>query len=252
LIAEVVVLGTKLATQTFDASIDRILAAAHSGRVFRVHFANVHTIVEAEVPGPVRDAFKSADMVCMDGMPLVWLARRRGAPNAERVSGPDAMLAICDRGRPLGLRHYFYGGRSTVADQVAKALETRFPGIEIVGTRTPPELDVGRLSDPDGVMAINATHPHVVWVALGAPKQELWAAANAARLTAGVVMPVGAAFDFHAGRLRRAPGWMRDRGLEWLFRLASEPRRLGWRYLSTNARFLWLLLQERRRSRRSA
>lgn len=244
--------GIRFSALPYGDAIDRMLLAATEGPQLRVHFANVHSTDEAVRDPALAAVFRSAGMVCTDGMPLVWLARRRGAPQAERVSGPDAMLTLCDRGRPLGLRHYLLGGRPGVAEAVARRLTARFPGLIIAGTHTPPFRAGAAIEDESVIEAINQTRPDVLWVALGAPKQEFWTAAHEARLGARLILSVGAAFDFHSGRVRRAPAWMRRAGLEWLFRLASEPRRLAPRYVVTNLRFVGLVLGDAFRRRREA
>jgi N-acetylglucosaminyldiphosphoundecaprenol N-acetyl-beta-D-mannosaminyltransferase len=182
-------------------------------------------------------------MVCTDGMPLVWLARRQGA-TAERVAGPDVMPALCDKGRSIGLRHFLVGGAESVADALAGRLTSRFPGLEVVGVVTPPfrDMTAGELTALHA--QIVESRANVVWIGLGAPKQELFAAELQAAVPSIVVLPVGAAFDFHTGRVRRAPRWMQRTGLEWLFRLAMEPRRLAGRYIGTNLRFGWLVLRD--------
>lgn len=241
------ILGTELTAQSFDDAIGRMLRAATDGPQLRAHFANVHTVVEAVRNPALAAIFRSAGMVCTDGMPLVWLAHRRGSLHAERVSGPEAMLSICDRGRSSGLRHYFFGGAPGVAEEVSRRLALRFPGLIVSGFHSPPFRTGAALEDDTVIQAINQTLPDVIWVALGAPKQELWAAAHESRLTAKLILPVGAAFDFHSGRVRRAPRWMRRAGLEWLFRLAVDPRRLARRYLVTNLRFFMLLARSKSR-----
>jgi N-acetylglucosaminyldiphosphoundecaprenol N-acetyl-beta-D-mannosaminyltransferase len=200
-------------------------------------------------------ALQSADLVYTDGMPLVWISRIRGARGSERVSGPDVMLAVCDKGRPLGLRHYFLGGSPGTPEAVAAKLSGRYEGLQVAGTLSPPFGEISRDEEAAIVDAINAAKADVLWVGLGTPKQDLWAADHAATVNPTLILTVGAAFDFHSGRLRRAPGWMQSVGLEWLFRIAMEPRRLWRRYLTTNAKFSWLLLRdeiERRRRRASS
>ena len=148
----------------------------------------------------------------------------------------------------MGLRHFLVGGADGVVEVLAARLTWRFPGLEVVGTMTPPfrEMTRGELT---GLHAqIVESRANVVWIGLGAPKQELFAAELQAAVPSIVALPVGAAFDFHAGRVRRAPRWMQRLGLEWLFRLAMEPRRLASRYIGTNARFAWLLAKEQIRS----
>jgi N-acetylglucosaminyldiphosphoundecaprenol N-acetyl-beta-D-mannosaminyltransferase len=237
-------LGIRVTAQRYAEAIDSLLAAARDRRPFRAHFATVHSLVEATGSEPLETVFGSADMVAADGVPLVWLSRRRGAPWAERVCGPDVMLTLCDRGRDLGLQHYFVGGRPGIPEAMAERLIGLFPGLAVVGTVSPPFRSMDGAEDAALVDTINAAAPDVVWIGLGSPKQEFWAADHAGRLTASLILPVGAAFDFHGGRLRRAPRWMQRAGLEWLFRLASEPRRLVRRYVTTNARFAILVARD--------
>lgn len=250
---ELKILGIRVSAQTFDEALDRLLAAAARADRTRAHFATVHSLVEATSDRALAATFASASMVCTDGMPLVWVARRRGARGAERVSGPDVMLALCDRGRALGLKHFFVGGGVGTAERLAKRLETRYPGLGVAGVAAPPFRSLTADEDAALVDQINASGANVVWVGLGSPKQELWAVDHEYRVRAALLLPVGAAFDFYSGRVPRAPAWIRRLGLEWLFRLAMEPRRLWRRYLVTNPRFLWLLAREEfaRRSRAS-
>jgi N-acetylglucosaminyldiphosphoundecaprenol N-acetyl-beta-D-mannosaminyltransferase len=230
-----------------------LLSWASSSEAHRVHFATVHSVVEAQDDPALMITFETADMVTADGMPLVWIARHRGAAHAERVCGPDIMLELCDRGRSTSLRHFFLGGAPGIPEQLAARLADRFPGLLVVGTESPPFRALSPDEDAALVDRINAARPNVVWIGLGSPKQELWAADHQDRLEAGILLPVGAAFDFHSGRIRRAPRWMQRTGLEWLFRLAMDPGRLVRRYVITNSRFVVLLFREEisRRSRRS-
>jgi N-acetylglucosaminyldiphosphoundecaprenol N-acetyl-beta-D-mannosaminyltransferase len=243
------ILGIRLTGQTYSGAIERLLEAAVHGRRLRAHFCTVHSLVEAQSNDGLRSAFASADMVAMDGMPLVWVARHRGVVAAERVCGPDVLLTLCDRGRESGLRHYFLGGAEGVPELLAERLTERFPGLLVAGTCSPPFRPLSPEEDGAIVAAINSSYPHVLWVGLGSPKQELWAADHAGGLLAPLVLPVGAAFDFHSGTVRRAPVWMQRSGLEWLFRLAMEPRRLAGRYVGTNLRFLVSVLAEEVRGR---
>ncbi|NJD30014.1 MAG: WecB/TagA/CpsF family glycosyltransferase [Chloroflexi bacterium] len=252
---EVRVLGVPLVAQAYDEAIAKLLDAVACGVQIRAHFCTVHSLVEAVDNEALRSAFESADMVCTDGVPLVWVSRRRGVGSAQRVCGPDVMLTLCDRGRASGLRHYFLGGRPGTPERLAAVLTGRFPGLLTAGTESPPFRTASEAEAQTIVDRINAAEPDVLWIGLGSPKQELWAADHAARLTARLILPVGAAFDFHSGLVRRAPVWMRQIGLEWLFRLAREPRRLLRRYVVTNARFIALLVREewqRRLTRRGA
>jgi N-acetylglucosaminyldiphosphoundecaprenol N-acetyl-beta-D-mannosaminyltransferase len=190
----------------------------------------------------------NADVVEPDGMPLVLLARRRGI-KAQRVCGPDFMPALVERGVPLGRTHFFFGGAPGVPEELARRLGEAYPGLKVVGTMSPPFREPTAEEEEELVAEINAAKPDYVWVGLGAPKQDLWVASHRERLEASALLAVGAAFDFHSGRRRRAPHWMQRTGTEWLFRLLMEPRRLASRYTVVNARFLWLVLKEGLRRR---
>jgi len=154
------------------------------------------------------------------------------------VYGPDLMLAVCDAGRARGLRHFFYGGNPGVAAALGARLTARFPGLLVAGTFTPPFRQLSAVEMKGLESEIARVQPDIVWVGLGTPKQERFMAGPGRALDAGLLVGVGAAFDFHSGRVRQAPRWMRRSGLEWLFRLCMEPRRLGPRYLTTNPMFV--------------
>ena len=182
-------------------------------------------------------------------MPLVWLARRADAA-AERVCGPDFMPALIGAGVERQRSHFFYGGGPGVPEGLAARFAATYPGLRVAGTLSPPFRALSAAEDDAIVAQINAAQPDYVWVGLGAPKQDLWVAEHRSRLDAAALLAVGAAFDFHAGRRRRAPRWMQRSGTEWLFRLVTEPRRLAGRYTRVNARFLALVIRDRLRGRR--
>ena len=228
----------------FADVLARVLAAPDSGERLAVHFATAHTIVEAHDDPHLRAALAQG-LVQPDGMPLVWLGRRAGIP-VERVCGPDFLPALVERGIPEGRTHYFLGGAPGVPEALVARLTARFPGMRVAGTISPPFRSLSAEEDAAMVDEINAADPDYVWVGLGAPKQDLWVAEHRSRLRAAALLAVGAAFDFHAGTRRRAPGWMQRTGTEWLYRLVTEPRRLAGRYTRVNARFLRLVLRTRR------
>jgi N-acetylglucosaminyldiphosphoundecaprenol N-acetyl-beta-D-mannosaminyltransferase len=244
------VLGVDINAAPFDSVVQQVLDAPASGAQLALHFATVHSLVEAHESGALRSAF-AAGTLEPDGMPLVWLGRRAGL-RVERVCGPDFMPAVIERGVRLGRSHFFYGGAPGVPEELAARFAARFPGLRVSGTYSPPYRPLSAQEDRAVVERINAARPDYVWVGLGAPKQDLRVAAQRAVLDASVLLAVGAAFDFHAGRQRRAPGWMQRAGIEWLYRLASEPRRLAGRYTRVNARFVRLLARERIRHRQGA
>jgi len=201
---------------------------------------SVHGVMESQRDERLRHIHNSAGLVTPDGMPLVWLSRLRGFRHVERVYGPDLMLALCQWSVSRGYRHFLYGGEVGVPEQLAAALQRRFPGLRVVGTWSPPFQPLTVEQDEQIVAAINAAGPDIVWVGLSTPRQERWMAAHVGRVAAPLLIGVGAAFDFLAGRKRQAPRWMQRSGLEWLFRLASEPRRLWRRYLASVPAFLFL------------
>lgn len=228
----------------FADILSRVLAAPDTGELLALHFATAHTIVEAHDDPRLRDAL-ARGLVQPDGMPLVWLGRRAGIP-VDRVCGPDFLPALVERSVFEGRTHYFFGGGPGVAEALAARLEARFPGMRVAGTMSPPFRAVSTEEDDVIVDRINAANPDYVWVGLGAPKQDLWVADHRSRLRAAALLAVGAAFDFHAGTRRRAPSWMQRTGMEWVYRLITEPRRLAGRYTRVNIRFLQLVLQARR------
>jgi N-acetylglucosaminyldiphosphoundecaprenol N-acetyl-beta-D-mannosaminyltransferase len=204
----------------------------------------VHSIMESQRDASLRHIHNVADLVTPDGMPLVWLSRLMGFREVEQVCGSDLMLSVCGHFTQRGYRHFFYGATLAVLKQLQDRLLIRFPDLQVVGSYAPPFRPLTAAEDQAVVDHINSSKPDIVWVGLGAPKQERWMADHVGRLDASVLIGVGAAFDFHAGTKKRAPRWMRQCGLEWLFRLMMEPWRLWQRYLINNAWFLWLLLRQ--------
>jgi N-acetylglucosaminyldiphosphoundecaprenol N-acetyl-beta-D-mannosaminyltransferase len=207
-----------------------------------VTVTGIHGIMESQQDEGVRAIHNGAGLVVPDGMPLVWLSRLHGFARADRVYGPDLLLACCQRSLATGHRHYFYGAGTGVPEQLIARLRTRFPGLPVAGGFSPPFRALTPEEDDAIVRQINATRPDIVWVGLSTPKQERWMAEHRNRLDAPVLIGVGAAFDFHAGLKRQAPRWMQRSGLEWVFRLLCEPRRLWRRYLRNNPVFVWKLL----------
>jgi exopolysaccharide biosynthesis WecB/TagA/CpsF family protein len=204
----------------------------------------VHGVMESQRDENLRRIHNAAGLVTPDGMPLVWLSRLMGFRHVERVYGPDLMLALCERSTAKGYRQFFYGGGPGVAEKLAVRLQSRFPGLKVAGTCSPPFRPLTAEEDRAVVERINAAQPDIVWVGISTPKQERWMAEHVGRLSAPVLVGVGAAFDFQAGLKRQAPRWMQKSGLEWLFRLLMEPRRLWRRYLLNNPWFLWLILRQ--------
>jgi len=206
--------------------------------------SNVHSVMEARRDESLRAVFNAAGLAVPDGMPLVWVGRLRGRHAVRRVYGPDLTLQLCERAAGRGFTCFFYGGGPGVAERLAESLSRRFPGLRVVGAEAPPFRPLTTEEDEEAMRRINAACPDVVFVGLGCPKQERWMAEHRERLHAPVLLGVGAAFDFHTGRVPQAPRWMMGAGLEWLFRLSREPRRLWRRYLVYNPLFVFHLTLE--------
>ena len=221
------------------ALIDRWIA---TGRHCYVCVTGVHGVMESQSDPALREIHNCAGLVTPDGMPLVWMSWLRGHRHVERVYGPDLMLACCAASVSRGYRHFFYGGAPGVPERLADKLQERFPGLMVAGTWSPPFGEPTPIQERSAIERINAANPDFVWVGLSTPKQERWMASHVGQLCAPVLIGVGAAFDFHAGLKRQAPRWIQNSGLEWLFRLGTEPRRLWRRYLRNNPRFVWRIV----------
>jgi N-acetylglucosaminyldiphosphoundecaprenol N-acetyl-beta-D-mannosaminyltransferase len=206
--------------------------------------SGVHGIMESREDPRLRDIYSQAGLVTPDGMPLVWMSRWLGASGVERVYGPALMREISARSPVRGYRHFYFGGTPGVATQLAAALVAANPGLNVVGTLCPPFRALTPEEDAESVAQINAAAPDIVWVGLSTPKQEYWMASHIGQINAPVLIGVGAAFDFLAGTKKQAPAWMQRNGLEWLFRLCAEPRRLWRRYAYIVPRFLILAAGE--------
>lgn len=238
------ILGVPVAVTTMSEAVDTI-GRWIAGRESRyVCASDVHSIMRAQETASHMEALNAADMVVPDGMPVVWASRLYGAAKAQRVCGPDLMLAVCERSLTTGWTHYFYGGAEGVAEALAEKLRTRYPGLKVVGTECPPFRPLTDGETQAALQRINDAAPDIVWIGLGCPKQEAWMLKHRPDLPGKTLVGVGAAFDFHTDRVKRAPVWMQNSGLEWAHRLASEPRRLWRRYLLQAPRFVFASLRE--------
>lgn len=231
------VFGVRCYAGTLDSAVEAVIDRVMSHLGGYAVLCNVHVLMTAQEEAGLRDAVDDAWEVFPDGAPVAWLQRRQGAAAAERVGGPDLMLAVLDRGRARGLRHVLVGSTDPTLQRLEERIRSQLRGVEIVGTLAPPFGDESEWSD-DAIASVRAWQPDIIWLALGAPKQEMWMRRYAAAVSPALVIGVGAAFDFHAETKKRAPRWMRNVGLEWAHRLGSEPTRLGGRYLKTNTAFL--------------
>ncbi len=236
--ARVNVLGVGISAINLDSAVAIIGQALEERTRGYVCVTGVHGVTEARSDPAFRAILNDAFLNTPDGMPMVWMGKMRGFRQMGRVYGPDLMLAVCDYTASRGLTHFLYGGAPGVAEELKRRLEQRVPGLRIVGTLTPPFRPLTPVEEADLAGRLKALRPDIFWVGLSTPKQEKFMAQYWQRLEATLFFGVGAAFDFHAGRLRQAPRWMQRSGLEWLFRLGCEPRRLSRRYLKNNPLFL--------------
>jgi N-acetylglucosaminyldiphosphoundecaprenol N-acetyl-beta-D-mannosaminyltransferase len=239
-----VILGVHTDAQRFDEAVTTLITAATDSRHQYVSTCPVYTLMMCRENPTVMQAVNGAGMVTADGMPIVWVQRQRGNPQAERVYGPDLLQALCQQTANTPIRHYFWGGEPGVAEQLANRLQALYPGLNIAGTHSPPIEPIPAYPDPQVVERLNAAHADIIWIGLGSPKQDLWMARYRPVLNAPLLIAVGAAFDMLAGTRKQAPRWMQRSGLEWLFRLIQEPRRLFKRYLVYNPLFIWHLWRE--------
>lgn len=235
------ILGVGVSAINMQMALDRIHWWIQNDEKHYICLTGVHGVIESYWRETLRAVHNSAGLVAPDGMPLVWLSRLMGFRNVERVYGPDLLLKVCEQSLIYNYRHYFYGGAAGIPEKLVDRLVTRFPGLTVVGVHSPPFRPLSVEEDRAVVEQINEAHPDIVWIGISTPKQEQWMAQHVNRLNASVLMGVGAAFDFHAGVKKQAPRWMMRAGLEWFFRLLSEPRRLGKRYLINNPLFIALV-----------
>lgn len=228
-----------------EMALDRVNGWVNARAREYVSVCNVHSVMECRRNPALRLIVNRAGMITPDGMPLVWLSRLAGYPFVSRVYGPDLMLAEMEASLVSGHTHFFYGGRAGVADRLAAVMQARFPGVRVAGTFCPPLASAEELCNQQTADLINDASPDIVWVGVSSPKQEFWMSCMRPLLQAPVLIGVGAAFDFHTGTVLQAPLWMQRSGLEWLFRLLVEPRRLWRRYLIDNPWFLIELARQK-------
>jgi N-acetylglucosaminyldiphosphoundecaprenol N-acetyl-beta-D-mannosaminyltransferase len=239
------VLGVRIDVSTLEDATSRIGGWIAARERTYVCVCSVNNVVEARRSLEYRRVLNRSSLNTPDGMPLVWQLHRHGYASATRVYGPDLFVSVCKASAATGWRHFFYGGRDGVAVSLAARMGEQFQGLQIAGVLSPPVASVDELCNEESAAQINSSGADIVWVGLSTPKQEQWMARMRERLEAPVLIGVGAAFDFHTHRIPQAPPWMQARGLEWVFRLMSEPRRLWRRYLIGNSLFLWdLAFQE--------
>lgn len=242
-IPRVDVLGVGISAVSMADAVAEVARWVDEGERHYACVTGVHGVMESQRDRDLLRIHNASGLTTPDGMPMVWAGHRAGAAWMTRVYGPDLVLATCRRAAAEGWRTFFYGGKEGVADLMADRLTAHFPGLRVVGCWSPPFHDLTAEQDDAEVARINAARPDVVWVGLSTPKQERWMAAHIDRVDAAALIGVGAAFDIHAGVVPQAPVWMRERGLEWLYRLGHEPRRLWRRYLRNNPAFVLAVLR---------
>ena len=238
------VLGVHISAINMDAAVNTVHEWLSSGAAHYVCVTGVHGVMECQRDPALLSIHNSAGMVTPDGMPMVWASRWAGVPAVDRVYGPDLMLEVCQRAAEQGWRSFFYGGKPGVADRLASTLVERFPGLQVAGTYVPPFRDLTPSEDSDVIDRINRAGADLLWIGLSTPKQERWMAAHRHQIWKPVMIGVGAAFDINSGSLSQAPKVLQRSGLEWLYRLIQEPRRLWRRYLRNNPEFVVRVLRE--------
>ena len=229
------ILGVNVAVTNMQETVNLIIAHIEELRGKFICLSNVHTTVIAEKDEEYRKVQNAAFLALPDGSPLSLIQRLRGFREAEQVAGPDLMPGIFRATENTDITHYFYGSTQQTIDALEKNLRVRYPGLKIAGMEAPPFRPLSKEEDGAAVRRINESGASIVWVGLGAPKQEKWMYGHQDSINA-LMLGVGAGFDFHAGTVKRAPGWMRRHYLEWLYRLIQDPRRLWKRYVGTKDR----------------
>lgn len=247
------ILGIRVSAINLNRAVQiakRWIAIEKSGYVC---VTGVHGVMEAQKSKELRNILNHAVMNTPDGMPMSWVGWLQGFDEMDRVFGPDFMSAVCQLSSEQNYRHFLYGGRPGVAQELKELLELKFSGLQVVGTYTPPFRALNAEEENELLAQVHASGPHILWVGLSTPNQELFMAHYVDRLQVPLLVGVGAAFDYHTGRIRDCSPWIKRAGLQWLHRLFQDPWRLWRRYLSSNLTFVWRitlqLLRQRRHSR---
>jgi N-acetylglucosaminyldiphosphoundecaprenol N-acetyl-beta-D-mannosaminyltransferase len=243
------ILGVPVSLIDMPRAVRVVLEGVRDQKAQYVCVRDVHGLMRSVEDPAMMEIQRQAAMVTPDGMPLVIVARMRGHRDINRVSGADLMDAVCDASQDTGARHFFYGGKEGVAELLIANLMQRYPRMQVAGHYCPPFRPLTPDEDEAAVDMIRRSGAQIVWVGISTPKQEFWMRDHVERLPGATLLGVGAAFDFHAGIVKRAPHWMQRSSLEWLHRLASEPRRLWRRYLVMAPQFVWRVARENGRLR---
>lgn len=240
-----VILRTNINVTTMADTISYISSHIDALRGKYICVSNVHTTVMSYENAKYREIQNGAAMALPDGGPLSWYSKIKGFSHAQRVAGPDLMSELLKQSSGREIRHFFYGSTNENLDKMRQVIERDYPDAVVAGMYSPPFREMTEAEDDDVMTMLNETKPDIIWVGLGAPKQEMWMYSHALRTNA-LLIGVGAGFDYLAGELKRAPMWMQKFALEWFFRLLQEPKRLWRRYLSSNVKFFYYLWKERK------
>lgn len=245
--ARVDVLGVHVSVVDLPLAVDHVGAWVREGRREYVCISDVHAVMETQHDDELRRIHNVSGLTVPDGMPLVWAGRYAGM-KMSRVRGSDLLSAVCERGATAGWPMYFYGGSERVLGLLVDALRRRYPGLVVVGTESPPYRPLTAQERLETIERINAARPAILWVGLGAPKQERWMSDMRPHLDAAVLLGCGAAFDMNAGVVAQAPVLLRRTGFEWVYRVYQEPRRLWRRYAESIPAFLYGVARRRPRA----
>lgn len=237
------VLNRHIDALDWDAAIGRILGWARDRQSRRVCLCNVHSAVTALKDEKLATALDRSDLVLPDGAPVAWLLRQKGFRRQTRIAGPDLMAKLCEVLQQSSIGCFLFGSSAATLQKLRYRLEQCYPNLRITGALSPEYGDWSEDQERDYIETINRSGAGIIFVGLGCPRQEIWMAERS-KVVRGVMLGVGAAFDFHAGTIERAPSFMRRTGLEWLHRLLSEPKRLWRRYLITNSYFIWFAVRD--------
>lgn len=237
MVQRVNVLGVGISVLNLQTALDEIAAAIRDKRKGYICVTGVHGVMEAQSDEAFRKILNNSFLCTPDGMPMVWMGKVHGHSEMRRVYGPDLMLDVCAWSEKSGAKHFFFGGALGAAQLLAEKLKTKFPKMEIAGIYTPPFRPLNAEEEKQFIEIIRNAKPDIMWVGLSTPKQEKFMAEFLPKLDVTLMFGVGAAFDFHSGRVKQAPLWMQRSGLEWFYRLCQEPRRLAKRYFKNNPLF---------------
>lgn len=238
------VLGISVEPLDMESAVARVKEELENRRKGYVCLLGVHGIMEAQRDPDLAQIYASAALKVPDGAPTVWVGRRQGFHDMQRVAGPDLMLEVFRRREFANCTHFLYGGKESVAGDLLETLTRRFPWVRITGTYTPPFRELTHEEEESLAAHVNELKPDMIWVGISTPKQERFMARFLPLLDSTLMFGVGAAFDFHTGRIKDSPTWVKRAGLQWLHRLIQDPRRLLWRYLRSNSAFLWHITLE--------